>query len=383
MMLTKACSILFFVLSTLAAKAGAADTLVAIFDRQHFVQGDSIEIEIYTEPYSNNRPGQTLHVWIDNIKTGQRWKYRYPFLKGRYKIALKINDSIPNGVYAFNFLLQNQFLAVKGKVLNAADQDRSVNYIAQTKNKAPIIDDAVLHPGGYFTINNLFYTDSVFFGFSPVQKTKLNKLRIALETSIDSAFVPEATLTEFITIGADQIKELKENRVIQDYVFSATGKRDKELLAEVLLKTSGGKRKKYEDENVSGLFASDNSTTFDFYDNDELTAYTDVYAYLVAKMPGLRTELNPENGQPVLYWRGFKTDIYVDEFADTDFSPYSLSVLDIELIKIYSPGTRMGLDGSGGSIAIYTKRSRTRPVNKLSNYSFYVKGYTQKNAEWK
>lgn len=127
----KTISILLLVLSSLYVKASGSDTLVVIFDRQHFVQGDSIDIEVYTEPYRNNPPAQTLHLWIDNVKTGQRWKYRYPFLKGRCTISLKISDSIPKGTYAFNFLLQNQFLTVKGKVLNAAKQDTSVNYVAR------------------------------------------------------------------------------------------------------------------------------------------------------------------------------------------------------------------------------------------------------------
>jgi hypothetical protein len=382
-MLKKAGSILFIALCSLAVKATPADTLVAIFDRQHFVQGDSIEIEIYTEPYRNNQPAQTLHLWIDNTKTGQRWKYRYPFLKGRCKITLKINDSIPNGIYAFIFLLQNRFLAIKGQLLNTTDQDRSINYLAQTKNKAPIIDGADLQPGGYFKIDNLFYTDSVFFGFSPVQQTKLNKLHIAIETLIDSAFVPEAAITEFITVGIDETKKIKETATTA-YVFSIADKPDKQLLKEVLLKTKAiSKRKKYEEENVSGLFVSDDATTFDFYDNDDLMTYTDVYAYIIARMPGLRTEINPENGQPVLYWRNEKTAIYVDEFADSDFSPYSISVQEIDMIKIYRPGARLGLDGSGGTVAIYTKRSARRKGNKLSNYSFYVKGYTQKRSEWK
>ncbi|MEO6255099.1 MAG: hypothetical protein ABIO79_17455 [Ferruginibacter sp.] len=380
-MLTKAVLILFIVLSSPAVKAASSDTLVAIFDRQNFVPGDSIEIEIYTEPYSNGQPAQTLHLWIDNVKTGQRWKYRYPFFKGRYKIALKINDSIPNGVYAFNFLLQNQFLAIHGKLINGTEQDRAINYLAQTKNKAPIIDGADLQPGGYFKIENLFYTDSVFFGFSPVQQTKQNKLHIAIETLIDSAFMPEAMLTELITVG---VNEKKEDTIGQAYVFSVADKGDKQLLKEVLLKTKAiSKRKKYEEEHVSGLFASDNSTTFDFYDNDELMTYTDIYAFLIGKMPGLRSELNPENAQPVLYWRNEKTAIYVDEFMNTEFSPYSISVQDIEMIKIFRPGERMGIDGQGGTVAIYTKRSSNRRGNKLSNYSFYVKGYTQRRVEWK
>jgi hypothetical protein len=383
-MLTKAVSILFFLLSSFAAKAVQADTLIVIYDRQNFMQRDSIEIEIYTEPYRGDRPAQTLHLWIDNVITGQRWKYRYPFLKGRYKIGLKINDSIPNGTYAFNFLLQDQFLILKGKLINAAELNESVNFFAKVKEKPPIIDGADLQAGGYFKIDNLYYTDSAFFGFSPVQKKKENKLRIRIETTIDSVFIPETTATEFITVGIDESKKTKEDSVIRSYVFSVSDKIDKQLLEEIVLKTKvKTKRKKFEEENVSGLFASDNSITTDFFDSDELYSYTDIYSYLVAKQPGLRTEINPENNQPVLYWRNEKTTIYVDEFAEIDFSPYSLSVQDIGMIKIFRPGTRMGLDGQGGSVAIYTKRFSGLSVNKLSNYSFYVKGYTPKNCEWK
>lgn len=383
-MLTKAVSMVTLVLLALTAKAVPADTLVVIFDRQNFVQGDSIGIEIYTEPYRSKPIAKTLHLWIDNVKTGQRWKYRYPFLKGRYKIALKINDSMPNGTYAFNFLLQDQFLAINGKVLHATAEDRSVNFVAKAKNKAPIIDGADLQPGGYFKIDGLFYTDSVLFSFSPVQHQKENKLRVSIATAIDSAFIPETTAAEWITVGIDETKRAIEEPERQGYIFSMTDKKDDQLLEEIVLKSRVKSRvKKFEEENVSGLFASDNTITLDFYDSDELSSYTDIYSYLVTKMPGLRTETDPENGQPVLYWRNERTDIYVDEFADTDFSPYALTVKDIELVKIYRPGTRMGLDGLGGAVAIYTKRFSNRPGNKLSNYSFYVKGYTPKNSEWK
>ena len=146
MMLTKAVSILFFVLSSLQVKAIPADTLVVIFDRQNFVQGDSIEIEIYTEPYRSNQPAQTLHLWIENVKTGQRWKYRYPFLKGRYKIALKINESIPDGIYALNFLLQDKFLAVKGKLINATKLIPQLIILPMQKRKLQLLMESVCSP---------------------------------------------------------------------------------------------------------------------------------------------------------------------------------------------------------------------------------------------
>jgi hypothetical protein len=383
-MIAKVIYILAFVISVFALKANAADTLVVIFDRQNFVQGDSIEMEVYTEPFRANQPAQTLHVWIDNIKTGQRWKFRYPFLKGRYKISLKVNDSIPNGVYAFNFLLQKKFLVVKGKLKNPGEGDNAINYVATTKNKAPIIDGAELDTDGSFKIDNLFYTDSVYFGFSPVKKTKLNPLKISIETPLDSAFTAEASTTEFITIGLSESQNSQNDPGVSSYVFTATTKKDKQLLQELVLKSKlKTKREQFENENVSGLFASDNAKTIDFYESDELKNYPDIYSYLAANIAGMLTTNDTETGRPILYWRKEKVSMYVDEFLDNDFSPFSISVQDIEMVKIFSPGTRLGLDGPGGTVAIYTRRYSSRPGNRLSNYSFYVKGYTPKNAEWK
>ena len=378
----KTISILLLAFSFLQVKATVSDTLVVIFDRQQFVQGDSVEMEVYTEPFQSNPPAHTLHLWIENVKTGQRWKYRYPFLKGRYKVSLKINDSIPNGVYAFNFLLQKKFLAVHGKLKNAEDDDKAVNYIAITKNKAPIIDGAQLDKDGTFRIEDLFYTDSVYFTFSPAQKSKANRLRIAIETPIDSLFTPETAVTEFVTIGAADT--LLAGAREKGYIFSLADKKDAQLLQEIVLKTKQlSKREKFEKDNVSGLFASDNAKTIDFYENDELRNYPDIYSYITAHVAGITSYYDEQTGRTILYWRKEKVNIYVDEVLDVDFSPISLSVQDIEMVKIYSPGSRLGLDGFNGSVAIYTRRMSNRPGNKVSNYSFYVKGYTQKNAEWK
>jgi hypothetical protein len=380
----KIISILLLVFTSLQLKALDTDTLVVIFDRQNFVHGDSIEIEVYTEPYKTDQPAQTLHLWIDNIKTGQRWKYRYPFLKGRYKFTLKINDSIPNGNYAFNFLLQKKFLAIKGKLKNAREEDNAVNYMAISKNKAPIIDGAELETDGSFKIDNLFYTDSVYFGFSPEKKSKANPLKISLETPIDSAFIPELSITEFITIGKVETQNVPIDSVKNNYDFFQEGRKDKRLLKMVVVQTRvKTKREKFENENVSGLFASDNAKTIDFYESDELKNYTDIFSYLTANIAGMAAVNDPETGRQFLYWRNEKVNIFVDEFMDSDFSGNSISVQDIEMVKVYSPGSRLGLDGFGGSVAIYTRRFSSRPGNRLSNYSFYVKGYTQKNSEWK
>jgi len=379
-MKTKVFAILIFFVAAFAAKAVASDTLVVIFDKQSFVQGDSIEMEVYTEPFRANLPAQTLHLWIDNVKTGQRWKFRYPFVKGRYKFSVKISDSIPNGTYAFNFLLQNKFLAVKGKLKNPEEEDKAMNYIATMRNRAPIIDGVELNTDGSFKIDNLFYTDSVYFTFSPAQKSKANRYKIAIETPLDSVFTPEASATEFVTIGPAETVNAAEAE--KGYIFSTADKKNA-LLQEIVVKTKQlSKREKYENENVSGLFASDNARTLDFYENDDLKNYPDIYSYITANVAGITSYNDEQTGRTILYWRNQNVNIYVDEFYDANFSPLSLSVQDIEMVKIYSPGSRM-LDGFNGAVAIYTRRMSSRVGNRLSNYSFYVKGYTSKNALWK
>lgn len=376
--------ILVIACCSLCVHAASSDTLVVIFDRQNLLQGDSIEMEVYTEPFSQDQPAQTLHLWIENIQTGQRWKYRYPYTRGRYKFSLRIHDSIPVGNYAFNFLLQKKFLVLNGKLKNAGGDDKTLNYIAIANNKAPIIDGIELRNDGSFTIDNIFYTDSVYFAFSPAEKNKANRLKISIETPLDSVFIPETVLTEYVTVGMNETRDAPMQNPMNGYAFSAAGKKDKQLLEELVVKTKRlSKRQLFEKENVSGLFDSQNARTFDFYENDELRNYPDIYSYLTAYVPGL-TSFNDElTGRTVLYWRNEKVNIYVDEVLDVDFSPLSVNVQDIELVKVYSPGSRLGLDGFNGSVAIYTRRLSNRPGNKISNYSFYVKGFTQKNAEWK
>lgn len=390
MKLTKAVSILVFVLSALAVRATASDTLVVIFDRQQFVQGDTLNIEVYSENYAQhtadkgNQPAQTLHLWIDEKKTGRRWKYRYPFLKGRQKIALRISDSIPNGEYAFNFLLQNQFLAIKGKIANATKQDTSINFVAKGKNKVPIIDGTDVQATGNFKIDQLYYADSVLFSFSrPIHK-KENPLKLVIETPLDSAFIPQAMTTEFIIVGITD-KSINPATAAAAYVFDINDPGESKLLKEITLNTKAKKQlDEYISKNVSNLFGYDDAQTLDLLNSDEASSFPDLMSYLVYKFPGLVQKINSENGQPYLTLRNETVDIYIDEFMD-DIS--RVSIQDVAMVRFFRQSLRlssgMNNEGFGGSIAIYTKTPEDKKGNKLSNYTFFIKGYSPKYIEWK
>lgn len=374
-------ALLCLMLVTRALPGNGQDSLVTILDKDQYVQGDSILAEIYTEPYRKDATAQTLHLWIDNIKTGQRWKFRYPFLKGRCSIALKLGKDIPSGSYALNFLLQDRFLQVNGTIRSEEKSDSSINYLAKARGKGVVIESAPLYAGGQFRIEGLFFTDSVLFSFSPARQKKSSKLRIELETPLDSAFTPVAAATEFIRVGkADEAGNAR-----QGYVFDPS---DKRLLQEITLRTKTKKKiDEYSERNVSGLFSNENAETIDFLDSEEGQSFTDLFTYLTYKIPVLKQQTNPENGQPFLSYRNEIVDIYVDEILDTDFSQSRISIQDIALVKFYPQSLRVGGgindSGSGGSIAIYSRQPQDRKGNRLGNYTFYVKGYSAFSAVWK
>jgi hypothetical protein len=380
MKFTKAVSILVIVLAAFGPQVFAADTLIVIFDRQQFVQGDTIHMEVYTEDHKPG-PAQTLHLWIDNLETGRRWKYRYPYLKGRYKFSMLISDSIPAGAYAFNFLLDGRFLTVNGKLLNAGKQDSSINFVAKANNRVPVIEGAAVDKAGKFIIDQLLFTDTVLFSFSrPVQK-KENPLQIRIETPLDSSFRPKAIATEFIIIGS------AAQTASASYNFDMLTPGEK-MLQEITLQTKAKKAfEEYIEKNVSGLFGSGEARTFDLLSSDEALSYPDLFSYLTAKIPGLMQRTNPENGQQFITYRNEKVDMYVDEVLDTDFNLSSVALTDVALVRFFNQSFRLGGgigdDGFGGSVAIYTKRRQGRGAgNKLSNYTFLIKGYNAKTTHW-
>ncbi|MBP6430672.1 MAG: hypothetical protein KA319_02810 [Ferruginibacter sp.] len=370
-----------------SAYAQHNDSLSIIFNQYQFVQGENIIIEATIENFDSAKASpQTLHLWIDNIANGKRQKFRYPMLSGYLKLALKVDSTITDGKYAFNFLLGKQFFAINGKIERGMSDNKTINYVVTAKNKAPIVNDIAVYADSTFTVQNFYFEDTVLFGFSPKTKTKENNLRININTPLDSLFKPIVKINEIITIGKN-INEENNTNPSETYSF-VQYKVDKKTLQEI---TVIGKKKtegeKFDEENSRGIFAMGDAKVIDFLSSEDHLAYSDLYSYLQATLPGIQAVTNNNNGQPLLRWRNETTDIYVDEVFDEDFNANNISMQDIAIIKVYRQGFRLQGgslgDGLGGTIAIYTKRRNDYNANRLTNYTFYIKGYNQIYTQWK
>ena len=130
-----------------------------------------------------------------------------------------------------------------------------------------------------------------------------------------------------------------------------------------------------DEKYARGLFSGGDGYQFDLVNDPFALSSTNIFSYLQGKVAGL--QITTGGGTPSLSWRGGTPQLFLDEMQiDADFLN-SMSVTDIAYVKVFRPpfmGAAGG--GSGGAIAIYTRRGdelRSRPGGLSTNA---VAGYT-------
>ncbi len=358
------------------------DSITVVLNNTVFSKGDSINIEVSLLKYKTIAKTATIQLWIENLITGKKWKFRYPLINGYINAKLIIDSNMAYGTYAFNFLLQKTFFTLNGHVAKAGKKETQLNYIIISKAKQTVINTVNINEQKSFTINNLLFPDSAFIIFSkPNQKN--NELLIDINTPLDSAFEPSAFCTKFVTIGK---AEDEENEKIDTtaYNFNPYDTQYKIILPDVVIKTRAGKKMEdFVKDNVTGSFLDNDAIILDGLNSNELAQATDIYTYLAIKVGGLQLVSNNETGGRFFIWRGQPTDLFLNEIKLDPETPFWINPSDIAMIKIFRPGTSLAAgSGGGGTIAIYTKTGEYK-LSKSRNYSFYIVGYTAAESTWK
>jgi hypothetical protein len=127
---------------------------------------------------------------------------------------------------------------------------------------------------------------------------------------------------------------------------------------------------------TSGLFSGGDGYEFNLLNDPFALSSTDIFQYLQGKVAGL--QINTASNPPTLTWRGGAPQLYVDEMQTQPDMVATIPVSDIAYLKVFRPPFMGGVGGgSGGAIAIYTRRGgdvKEAPGKGLSNNA--VNGYT-------
>jgi len=374
--------------------ASQLDSIPVSLNYKNVKPGDTLEFNWNGNAIGKGYAAASLHLWIDHLESGRRWKLRYPILNGSSEGALIISDSLPEGIYAFNFMASEQFIAINGKIRNLKIKT-AYNYKSKKKDTIAVFElpkmkgkemrytllgqGSILHNDfvnvgeeGGFKIPAIVFGDSAQLLFDPGRGRGV--YWINLETPLDSVFTPFHSTTVFI---ANKIKDSIQAQLkdTSSYVFGFEDPYpDAVVLDEIVLKGKSN-AEKFEDDFVSKLFkASPDARTIDALDNNELMRSNSILTFLQSRVAGLF--IRSDGITTNVTWRAAPVDFFINEFP-VDVNNLNLSPMDVALIKVHPPPSQLRSLSNGGAIAIYTKRGKYEDQKGVPQYNFMIKGYTQ------
>jgi len=130
-----------------------------------------------------------------------------------------------------------------------------------------------------------------------------------------------------------------------------------------------------DEKYTSGLFKGSDAYQFDLVNDPLASSYMNIFNYLQGKVAGL--QITGAGSNVSMQWRGSAPQLFLDE-VPTDVSMISsIPVNDVAYVKVFRPPFFGGSGGSGGGIAIYTRRGndvKSTPGKGLSSNT--IMGYT-------
>ncbi|OIR05067.1 hypothetical protein GALL_128830 [mine drainage metagenome] len=301
----------------------------------------------------------------------------------RFKWNEIVAGKLPNFLYP----RETEYVMIKGKVFGGGFQKTlmkpSINLLISGKDSTkqflslPIDKDAAFenNHGIFFdtlSVNYIFNGDRKFTDIATVRFNNglLPELPISknyfqrsflLSTLADSAAQRKIRM---MIDEQERLKKLSASATLKEVIVRAKTKSATQILDE-----------KY----TSGLFAGSDAYQFDIANDLIAQSAYSVFNYLQGRVAGLTVNYN--NGQQDFTWRNSKPDLFLNEMP-TDVSMLAnISMTDVAYIKVFRPPFFGAIGGgSGGAIAIYTRKGNERTSVAEPHVGMpksFVAGYTK------
>lgn len=328
----------------------------------HLLLSSELKGYVYKPWYYFSANNDTVKERLDYVMLTNGWR--------RFKWGELVKGKLPDIKYPQD----TGYMHLGGKVYGATPSQLreagDLYVIAQGKDSSRQLLMIPVKNDGTFQENSFVFFDSlkVYYQFS-----KGRRLEMAGEVRFDNGLLSSPQKLRFDkgglaflmndTLGSARARYFADEQArLQKLMEGAT-------LAEVTVKAKTKSAEQILDEKyTSGLFSGGNSRNFDVSNDPVAQSSMNVFTYLQGRVAGLQIT-NATGGTPSLSWRGGTPQVYLNEM-NTDVSLLqSTSMADVAYIKVFTPPFFGGFGGgSGGAIAVYTKKggeARSEPGKGL------------------
>ena len=343
-----------------------------------FLLSNDIRGKVYNPAYYFSSDADSIANHLDLVMLTNGWR-KFDWEKIKKSI-------LPTLLYP----KETDLMKITGKVYSSASSKVSdgllLNLIVVNKDSSKKMLFLPIEKDGSFEDKNAFFNDTSKIYYSVNGKSKNSSFVVRFENGLLNQTVKKLNFDSniFNNSWSDSLAKKKLNSILLEQ------ERQKKLLAsltlqEVVVRSKMKSPTQILDEKyATGLFAGGDAISFDLSADANMISAIDILTYLQAKVPGLT--ITTSGPQASATWRGANTDFFLNETNISIDQVRSLPITDISYIKALRPpffGSVGG--GSGGAIAIYTKRGASNKggndnkkgieYSVLSGYSVFKEFY--------
>jgi len=333
-------------------------------NKTSFEPGNNIQIKATQS--AKKGTAATLFL-IAEHEEGMVWEMRWPMLNGVCEPDLLLPDSLPQGRYRLHFSVLQNLFTLFGNVKSPKGVELLNTALVTAKgdlydSKTPV------NPDGSFTYKNVLFENegTIIFGVDGDRKN--SQLNIEIANILDSSINPGRGKSIDIYIG-NGIPSPTRVPFPSVSIYSEAKAQVLEAVTVVSKPINRGElfNKKYS----KGMFKDMNERLINLLDDPTLNNALTVLQLVQMKNAGI-TSTGGIN--PVVSWRGGPVRFYVDEMPLAVGDVQAIPLSDVAIIKVYPAPFFGNPGGSGGAVAVYTRRGGIDSDNYKN--AFKVKGYT-------
>jgi len=343
-------------------------------DKELYLPGDTIHFNCRIPVWQGSEQIATLNLWIENTTHTNLWKLRYPILSGVSEGDLVLPADFPSGQYAFYFQMQDEFWGLYGSFPQFY-KNPTVDYTLLLENKDIVGGSVPVAKNGTFKLPRHVFPGQAKLFFTEVKKSKFvnNEIDVSISTPLDSGFVPVDDTLLLLNIGVSLLPGSKPDYRMDTDVF--LGKKGGTLENVDVVAKQKTRVEEFDEKVSTGLFRGQDAYIYSGLDG-EFGAFFSIIDYMVGRVPGFQAIRQPPGLDYLITLRGETPSFFLDEIPVFVESIAMVPVNDIALVKVFRTTlVRSYVGGSGGVIAIYTKRGGGLGAKRFQN-SFPVNGYT-------
>lgn len=289
----------------------------------------------------------------------------------RFKWEQLIKGTLPVNEYKDQgYITLSGQVNLEGTKKPFAEKDLLVYIVAadSSKNAQLVKTDA----NGRYRVDSLIFFGKASVLFSDIRGKKSRFVDIKPDTDSlrNGLFVPAGDWTNYYTTCGKGLQEVKK-KMTDDYsrIANEKGVILEGVTVKGIIKT---RLEEFEGKYVNGLFAGDAVRKLNFLEED-LTPYPNIFDYLRSRVPGLiiiepnttdEKVPDPLNTYKLFYRQNPTISalgnasmvVFLDEIETTTSLIATIPANQVAMVKVFSSFAGATGNGSGGVLAIYTKR---------------------------